>query len=131
MSTDERDYEIADRIDHLAQGWLPVPDAAERLGTDAKRVRRMVQDSQLAGVRRTPRRIFSIPEDFLVPAEDGEGLVPIAALQGTLVVLSDVGLRSAEAVEWLLTPDDSLGGSPVAALRAGHKTEVRRRAQAL
>ena len=34
-------------------------------------------------------------------------------------------------MRWLFTPDDSLPGTPADALRAGRKTEVRRRAQAL
>ena len=37
-----------------------------------------------------------------------------------------------EILRWLFTPDETItGGSPVGALLAGHKTEVRRRAQAL
>ena len=35
------------------------------------------------------------------------------------------------ALRWLLAPDETLPGTPVDALRAGRKTEVRRRAQAL
>jgi hypothetical protein len=46
-------------------------------------------------------------------------------------VLADAGFTDEEAMRWLLTADDSLPGSPVDALRAGRKTEVRRRAQAL
>jgi len=34
-------------------------------------------------------------------------------------------------MRWLLNADDSLGTSPIAALRAGRKAEVRRVAQAL
>jgi hypothetical protein len=34
-------------------------------------------------------------------------------------------------MNWLLTPEDSLGVSPVDALKAGRKAEVRRVAQAL
>ena len=35
------------------------------------------------------------------------------------------------ALRWLFTPDESLPGRPIDALREGHKTEVRRRAQVL
>ena len=46
---------------------------------------------------------------------------------GSRVVLFGVQL----ILGWLLTPDDSLPGSPLDALKQGRKTEVRRRAQAL
>jgi hypothetical protein len=46
-------------------------------------------------------------------------------------VLGDSGFTDDEAMHWLLTPEDSLGVSPVDALKAGRKAEVRRVAQAL
>jgi hypothetical protein len=52
-------------------------------------------------------------------------------LRGTIVVLGDAGFSDDEAIHWLLNPDDSLGDTPIAALRAGRKAEVRRVAQAL
>jgi hypothetical protein len=55
----------------------------------------------------------------------------LAALQGTLTVLADDGFSDAEAIVWLFRHEESLGTSPIAALRAGRKTEVRRVAQAL
>ena len=38
-----------------------------------------------------------------------------------------------EIITWLFTPDPTLPveGAPIDALRAGHKTEIRRRAQEL
>ena len=63
--------------------------------------------------------------------DHGARLVPLPELRGTLNVLADSGYVDEAAVRWLFTPDDSLPGSPVEALRAGRKTEVRRRAQAL
>ena len=54
----------------------------------------------------------------------------LASLQGTLTVLSDAGFTDEAAIEWLFTPDDSLPGTPIEALRAGRKTEIRRRAAA-
>ena len=56
---------------------------------------------------------------------------PLPELHGTAVVLADAGFSDAEALEWLLGEEDSLGTSPIAALRAGRKSEVRRVAQAL
>lgn len=110
----------------LEQDWLTVPDVADRLRVDVGKVRRMLQDGQLLAVRRGEHNVLSVPSVLLGP--DG----PLPELAGTVTVLRDAGLDDPAAVDWLLSPDRSLvGGSPIGALRAGHKTEVRRRAQAL
>ena len=117
--------------------WLTVPDVAERIGGDVRAVRRMLQDRSLIGVRQEDG-IFRIPERFLVATADGAAV--ITHLHGTLVLLADAGFSDTEAIRWLFTPDDSLPmplpaqdrvPAPIDALAAGHKTEVRRRAQAL
>jgi hypothetical protein len=69
--------------------------------------------------------VWRVPADFIV---DGE---PMSELKGTLVVLGDSGFNDEEAMTWLLSPEDSLGVSPIEALRNGRKAEVRRVAQAL
>jgi hypothetical protein len=51
---------------------------------------------------------------------------PIASLRGTVIVLHDAGFSDDEAIDWLLTPEDSIGLAPIEALRAGRKSEVRR-----
>lgn len=136
--------------DDLVDSWLTVPDVADELGIDAGKVRRLLKEGRLAGVRRGDPPVLSIPAAFLVPvdaanpsadaleddAEDGDDEVRpvratvLASLQGTLSVLGDAGFSAADAVVWLFTEDESLPGRPVDALRAGHKTEIRRRAQA-
>lgn len=136
----------AQNPDDLVDSWLTVPDVADELGLDAGRVRRLLKERRLAGVRCGEPPVLSIPAAFLVPvdarnpATAPEGYAEeapaaraavLASLQGTLSVLGDVGMSDAEAIAWLFTPDESLPGRPVDALRAGHKTEVRRRAQAL
>lgn len=126
-------------LDVLVEEWLPLPDVAERLGIEVGKVRRLVQDQVLLAVRRGEPRVLSVPARFLVPADpespfggpDGGGSMPLPDLKGTLTVLADSGYDNDEAVRWLFTPDESLPGTPVDALRAGRKTEVRRRAQAL
>ncbi|MET0481042.1 MAG: Rv2175c family DNA-binding protein, partial [Mycetocola sp.] len=52
-------------------------------------------------------------------------------LRGTLVVLADARFTDEEAMEWMLSTEESLGTAPIDALRAGRKAEVRRVAQAL
>ncbi len=113
-------------LDELVDEWLTLPDIAARLDLKVTLVRRLLQERQLIGVRRGERNVLSVPAALLGP----QG--PLPELPGTLTVLADAGYGDDEALRWLFTPDDSLaGGSPIGALRAGHKTEVRRRAQAL
>jgi excisionase family DNA binding protein len=132
-------------LDALVPDWLTIPDVAERLAVDVGKVRRLLQEGRLVAVRRGDPRVLSVPADFLVPAHlanpaapgaeqsDGAGAqwAVLAALRGTLTVLGDAGFDEAESIEWLFTPDDVLGRTPMAALLAGSKSEVRRRAQTL
>lgn len=114
-----------EELDALVPSWLTLPDVAERLGIDVGRVRRLVQDRFLVAVRRGERNVLSVPEALLVGEE------PMPDLRGTLTVLADAGFDDTSALRWLFTADESLPGTPIEALRAGRKTEVRRRAQAL
>ncbi|MCV2396471.1 Rv2175c family DNA-binding protein [Actinotalea sp. M2MS4P-6] len=124
-------------LEHLVGAWLPLPDVAERMGTDVGKVRRMLADGTLVAVRLGERKVLGVPERFLRPADEGWTVLP--ALAGTVSVLRDSGFADDEAVAWLFTPDPSLADlgtgaptlTPVDALAAGHKTEIRRRAQAL
>jgi hypothetical protein len=111
-------------LDTLVPDWLTLPDVAERLGTDVSRVRRMLDERLLVAVRRGPRNVLSVPLALVAPA-------PLPEMPGTVTVLADAGYSPEETLRWLFTPDPSLPGSPLEALRGGRKTEVRRRAQAL
>ena len=113
------------QLETLVTEWLPLPDVAARLDTDLTRVRRLLQDHALVAVRRGTPVVLSVPADLL----PGDELMP--DLPGTVSVLLDSGYDEAAALRWLLTPDDSLPGTPLSRLIAGHKTEIRRRAQAL
>jgi hypothetical protein len=103
--------------------WLTIPDLTERLGLKVSQVRRLIEDRALLASR--VDGVWRVPADFLTGNE------PMSELKGTLVVLADSGFNDEEAMHWLLTPEDSLGVSPVDALKAGRKAEVRRVAQAL
>lgn len=111
--------------DALVTRWLTLPDLAERLGTDVNRVRQLVRERQVLAVRRGERNVLCVPEDF----EQG-GRV-LKGLPGLLTLLRDAGYTDDEALRWLFTPDESLPGTPVQALRENRGTEVKRRAQAL
>ena len=103
--------------------WLTIPDLTELLGLKVSQVRRLIEDRSLLASRIDG--VWKVPELFIV---DGE---PMHELKGTLVVLADSGFSDDEAMAWLLSPEDSLGVSPIAALHSGRKAEVRRVAQVL
>ncbi len=112
-------------LDALVGQWLPLPDVAELLGIDISRVRRLLDDGVIVALRRGHPKVLSVPRALVDPG-------PLPELRGTLTVLQDAGYDLEDALRWLFTRDDTLGdGTPVATLRAGHKTEIRRRAQAL
>lgn len=103
--------------------WLTIPDLIKVLGETQSRVRRLIEDRYLLAVRIDG--VLKVPALFI---RDNEVL---SELRGTLIVLDDCGFSTDEAMDWLLMTEDSLGTSPIEALRAGRKAEVRRVAQAL
>ena len=114
---------MSDEKTTLETDWLTMPDLVEVLGEPLGRVRRRIDDGQLIGSRRTGP--FAVPSVFIV---DG---APLGSLRGTVFALRDVGLTDDEAIDWLLSYDDTMGTQPLSALLAGHKSEVRRIARTL
>ncbi len=106
------------------EAWVTVPDLVDLLGADVPRVRRLLDDRLLVGVRRGRPKVLQVPRALADPE-------PLVSLPGTVTVLADAGYTDAEALRWLFTPDDTLGCAPVAALRAGRIAPVRRHAQVL
>ena len=106
-----------------ATDWLTMPDLVEVLGEPLGRVRRLLDEHQLVGTRRDG--VFKVPSVFIV---DGH---PLSSLRGTIIVLQDAGFTDDETIDWLLDPEDTIGGSPIDALLQGRKSEVRRVARAL
>ncbi|MCM3781054.1 Rv2175c family DNA-binding protein [Microbacterium hydrocarbonoxydans] len=100
-----------------------MPDLVEVLGEPLGRVRRLIDEHYLIGSRRSG--VFAVPSVFIV---DGH---PLSSLRGTVIALQDAGFTDDEVVDWLLADEDTLGRSPIAALLAGHKSEVRRIARTL
>jgi len=114
-------------LESLVGQWLTVPDAAEQLGVPLSRVRQLIADREVLAVRIGERRVPAIPAKFFEPSG------PRPELRGTFTVLADGGMDDEEIIAWLFTPDPTLPveGAPIDAIRAGHKTEIRRRAQEL
>ena len=121
---------VSTDLDALVPSWLTLPDLAERIGSDISRVRGLVRDRAVVGIKRGERTTFQVPEAFLTATRDG-GEAVIPTLRGTVILLGDQGLSDAEILEWLFTVDDELAATPVEALRAGRRAAVRRVAQAL
>jgi len=90
-------------LETLVDGWLTVPDLAERLGTDAGEVRRMIEERRMLAVRRGEPRVVSVPEAFLVEAPGATPEV-LPWLQGTVNVLDDAGFDDESAMAWLFRP---------------------------
>lgn len=103
--------------------WVTIPDIAERYGMKLSQVHRLIEERALLASR--VDGIVKVPEIFLGEHE------PVRELRGTITLLLDDGFGEEEAIRWLLEPEDSLGTSPILALREGRKAEVRRIAQAL
>jgi len=103
--------------------WLTMPELAEALHETPGRIRRLLDEHYLVGSTRSGA--FAVPAEFLA---DGRAL---PALRGTIIALRDVAFSDDEIIDWLFAEEDTLGRSPIASLRAGHKSEVRRVARTL
>jgi Rv2175c C-terminal domain of unknown function len=110
--------------DAMVGDWLTIPEVADRIGLTVSRVKQLLRDRKLLAVQR-PDGSFCVPAAFF----DGGQIV--RGLHGTLTLLFDCGFNAVEALRWLFTADDSLPGTPIAALASRRGTEVNRRAQAL
>jgi hypothetical protein len=103
--------------------WLDYSQVSERLQLSPGKVRRLVQERALLARRHDGA--WRVPDVFL----DDDGIV--ADVKGTATVLIDGGYSEEEALDWFLSENDTLGTSPIDAIRQGRKTEVRRFAQSL
>lgn len=103
--------------------FLTVPDLVERFGMSPGKIHRLIEDRYLAAVR--------IDGVLKIPAEFVQDDHPVSPLRGTLLVLLDAGYSETQAVEWLLADNDEIGERPIASLRAGRKSAVRRATQSL
>lgn len=101
--------------------WLTVPDLVEILGQSVGRIHRLIEEHRLPATRRNGP--VQVPAAVL---RDGE---PMSEVRGTLLVLLDLGFTEEEAIDWLISEDDALRTTPLAAMRQGRKAEVRRAAQ--
>jgi hypothetical protein len=112
-------------LDELVAEWLTLPDLAEVTGQSLSALRELERQGRLVSIRRGDPPVAKVPADLV---HDGE---LVRGLGSALMVLGDAGLQPAEALTWLLTPDDVLGGRPVDLMAAGRDVAVRRQAMTL
>jgi hypothetical protein len=128
QQTDQQGTEARSDTDDLAtlvEEWLDWAEAGERLGVSVSKVRQLIREHQLAAAVPAPGAGQRVPAALI---QDG---FVVKGVPGVLTVLHDGGYDDREALAWLFTPDESLPGRPVDALRENRGTEVKRRAQAL
>ena len=114
-----------DSLASLVGEWLDWSQASERLGVSVSKVRQLIREHQLAAVVPSPGAGQQVPAELLM-----DGAV-VKGVPGVLTVLHDAGYDDREALTWLFTPDDTLPGRPIDALRENRGSEVKRRAQAM
>ncbi|HEV7204365.1 MAG TPA: Rv2175c family DNA-binding protein [Jatrophihabitans sp.] len=101
---------------------LTFPAVAEALHIPVTRVHQYVRDGHLIAVR-DANGSRGVPALMI---DDGD---VVKSLPSVITQLRDARFGDDEIVDWLFREDDSLPGSPIAALRANRGSEVKRRAQ--
>jgi excisionase family DNA binding protein len=112
-------------LNQLVGEWLDWSQASELLNVSVSKVRQLIREHSLAAVVPVPGQGQKVPAELIMDGEIVKG-VP-----GVLTVLHDGNYDDREALTWLFTPDDSLPGRPIDALRENRGAEVKRRAQAM
>src|SRR3954451_25131084 len=112
-------------LDELIDEWLDWAQAGQLLGVSASKVRQLIREHQLAAAAPTPGAGQKVPAALI---QDG---AIVKGVPGACTVLHDGGYDDRFVLAWLFTPDDTLPGRPIDALRANRGAEVKRRAQAL
>jgi hypothetical protein len=102
---------------------MNLPDLAEKLELPVTRVHQLIRDRSLLAVRRDG--VLRVPVELIATPTVRKHL------PGVITLLHDAGYNDEEALRWLFTADESLPGTPAAALAGDRATEVKRRAQAL
>lgn len=114
-----------DDLNQLVGDWLDWHGVSAELRVSVGKVRTMIREHQLAAVVPVPGGGPRVPAALL---QDGE---IVKGVSGLLTVLSDGGWDDREIITWVFTPDETLPGRPIDALREDRGAEVKRRAQAI
>ena len=112
-------------LNELIAEWLDWSQAGDQLHVSVSKVRQLIREHQLAAAVPAAGAGQQIPAELIMDGEIVKG-VP-----GLLTVLHDTGYDDRAILRWLFTPDDTLPGRPIDALRENRGSEVKRRAQAM
>ena len=125
-STDTDDSnEQTNDLGGLVGEWLDWSQAAQQLHVSVSKIRQLIREHQLAAAVPVPGEGQKVPAALVMDGEIVKG-VP-----GVLTVLHDGGYDDREILRWLFTPDETLPGRPIDALRENRGSEAKRRAQAM
>jgi hypothetical protein len=119
------DTQATDDLAVLVGEWLDWSQAGRLLGISVSKVRQLIREHQLAAAVPTPGAGQQVPAELIA---DG---VVVKGVPGVLTVLHDGGYDDRQSIAWLFTPDDTIPGRPIDALRENRGSEVKRRAQAM
>ena len=109
----------------LISDWLDWKAAGAALGVSVNKVRQLIREHHLAAAVPHEGAGQHVPAELIMDGQIVKG-VP-----GLLTLLHDGMYDDREILAWLFTPDDSLPGRPIDALRENRGSEVKRRAQAM
>ncbi|WP_221176377.1 Rv2175c family DNA-binding protein [Nocardioides marmorisolisilvae] len=123
--TPENPAEAGADLGTLISEWLDWKAAGVALGVSVTKVRTWIREHQLAAAVPAPGAGQQIPAELIMDGQIVKG-VP-----GLLTIFHDGGYDDREILEWMFTPDDTLPGRPIDALRENRGSEVKRRAQAM
>lgn len=123
--TPDSDVSAGSALSDLVGEWLDWGEAGALLHLSASKVRQLIREHQLAAVVPTPGAGQRVPAELIA---DG---VVVKGVPGVCMVLHDGGYDDRAIITWLFTPDETLPGRPVDALRENRGAEVKRRAQAM
>lgn len=109
----------------LITDWVDWAGAGELLGVSATRVRALIKEHQLAAAVPVPGEGVKLPAELFMDGEIVKGV------SGLITLLHDGRYDDREILTWMFTPDDTLPGRPIDALRENRGSEAKRRAQAM
>jgi hypothetical protein len=109
----------------LIPEWLDWKATAAALGVSVTKVRTLIREHHLAAAVPREGAGQQVPAELVMDGEIVKGI------PGLLTLLHDGQYDDREILAWLFTPDDTLPGRPIDALRENRGSEVKRRAQAM
>ncbi len=130
--------ELLENIPHVS-----VQDTADRLGVEPSRIKQLIKENVLLGLRHggelhiLEETLVELPAnrqfvaELRTPGSDEPRLVratdePLPTLRGSVMLLADGGFSNEEIIDWLWTENPWLEARPIQMLREGSHRAVNR-----